>query len=178
MDRKVDILTDNEGNKIVFIHDKLFKGKSFDWDDVEKYLKKHIGEFYNIEESADVVYIGDDLPNEYAHSNYSMSIKGATRAAKANAIVGLSEMIESATNKKFTENRKTKHNRDAKYGWYSYESRFAIPVFNDFGELERYNIFRVIMVVRHDQNGKKYLYDIMNIKKETSSFFGSEDLTQ
>jgi hypothetical protein len=34
------------------------------------------------------------------------------------------------------------------------------------------------MVVRHDQNGKKYLYDIMNIKKETSSFFGSEDLTQ
>ena len=37
MDRKVDILTDNEGNKIVFIHDKLFKGKSFDWDDVEKY---------------------------------------------------------------------------------------------------------------------------------------------
>ena len=44
--------------------------------------------------------------------------------------------------------------------------------------MERYNIFRVIMVVRHDQNGKKYLYDIMNIKKETSSFFGSEDLTQ
>lgn len=48
MDRKVDILTDNEGNKIVFIHDKLFKGKSFDWDDVEKYLKNILESFITL----------------------------------------------------------------------------------------------------------------------------------
>jgi hypothetical protein len=34
------------------------------------------------------------------------------------------------------------------------------------------------MIVRHSYNGKLYLYDIMNIKKETSSLFQSEDLTQ
>ena len=34
------------------------------------------------------------------------------------------------------------------------------------------------MILRHDKDGKKYLYDIMNIKKETSDLFQSEDLTQ
>ena len=68
--------------------------------------------------------------------------------------------------------------KDAKYGWYKYESRFALPVFADDGEVERYNVFHVAMILRHDKDGKKYLYDIMNIKKETSDLFQSEDLTQ
>ena len=33
------------------------------------------------------------------------------------------------------------------YGWYRYESRFALPVFNEVGEIERYNVFNVIMVI-------------------------------
>ena len=36
-------------------------------------------------------------------------------------------------------------------------------VFADNGEVERYNIFHVAMILRHDKDGKKYLYDIMNI---------------
>jgi hypothetical protein len=50
---------------------------------------------------------------------------------------------------------------DAKYGWYKYESRFALPVFASDGEVERYNVFHVAMILRHDKDGKKYLYDIM-----------------
>ena len=57
------------------------------------------------------------------------------------------------------------------YGWYRYESRFALPVFNEVGEIERYNVFNVIMVIRHAKDDKMYLYDIMNIKKETSTPF-------
>ena len=76
-------------------------------------------------------------------------------------------MIEIAAGKKFTENYKEKHTIDAMYGWYRYESRFALPVFNEVGEIERYNVFNVIMVIRHAKDGKMYLYDIMNIKKET-----------
>ena len=57
------------------------------------------------------------------------------------------------------------------YGWYRYESRFALPVFNEVGEIERYNVFNVIMVIWHAKDGKMYLYDIMNIKKETSTPF-------
>ena len=77
-----------------------------------------------------------------------------------------------------TDNSKTKHKQDAKYGWYKFESRFALPVFDENGEVERYNVFHVAMILRHANDGKKYLYDIMNIKKETSDLFQSEDLTQ
>ena len=58
-------------------------------------------------------------------------------------------------------------------GWYKYTSRFALPVYDGDGEVERYNVFQVIMIVRHAENGKMYLYDIMNIKKETSNLFQS-----
>ena len=80
--------------------------------------------------------------------------------------------------KKFTENYKVKHNVDAMYGWYRYSSRFALPVFGEDGEIIRYNVFNVVMVIRHARDGKKYLYDIINIKKETSTLFQSEDITQ
>ena len=79
---------------------------------------------------------------------------------------------------KSEDNRKEKHSKDAKYGWYSYDSRFALPVFGDDGEIERYNVFNVAMLVRHDEDGKYYLYDIMKIKKETSNLFQSNDFTQ
>jgi hypothetical protein len=61
-----------------------------------------------------------------------------------------------------------KHSKDAKNGWYRYTIRFGIPVYNNAGDLERYNIFTAIMLVRHDEDGKKYLYDLTTIKKETS----------
>ena len=34
--------------------------------------------------------------------------------------------------------------------------------------LIRYNVFRARLLINHAQNGKKYLYDILTIKKETS----------
>ena len=128
--------------------------------------------------SIDAVYIGTDLPDEYTHSNYTHILKGANAKAKANAAQGLPELLKIATNEVYEDNRKEKHSKDAKYGWYRYESRFALPVFNEVGEIERYNVFNVIMVIRHAKDGKMYLYDIMNIKKETSTLFQSEDITQ
>ena len=122
--------------------------------------------------------IGDDLPSEYSGSKYTHSIKGTNAKAKANAVQGIPEMIEIAVGKHFRENKESKHWRNAMYGWYRYESRFALPVFNEAGEIERYNVFNVIMVIRHAKDGKMYLYDIMNIKKETSTLFQSEDITQ
>ena len=179
MNRKVNVIEDLEGKKTVFIHDVIFAGKrSVNWEEVEIYLKQYIGDVYVIEDSNEIIYIGNDLPDEYAHSNYSRILKGTNAKAKANAVQGLPEIIEIATDKKFTENYKKKHNMDAMYGWYRYKSRFALPVFNEDREIERYNVFNVIMVIRHAKNGKMYLYDIINIKKETSTLFQSEDFTQ
>ena len=177
--RKVNVIEDLDGKKTVFIHDIRFKGKrSVNWDEVEIYLKQYVGEFYTIDDSNDVIFIGSDLPDEYAHSNYTRILRGANAKAKANAAQGIPELIEIAGEKVFTRNYKTKHNIDAMYGWYRYESRFALPVFGESGEIIRYNVFDVIMVVRHAKDGKMYLYDIMNIKKETSTLFRSEDFTQ
>jgi hypothetical protein len=157
----------------------VFKGKrNVDWSDVEQYLRQYVGEFFQIADTKDVVYIGSDLPDEYANSNYTHRLKGASAKAKANAAQGLPEMIEIASGKQFEENRKEKHNKDAQYGWYRYESRFALPVFSEEGEVERYNVFHVLMLMRHAKDEKLYLYDIMEIKKETSNLFRSDDLTQ
>ena len=174
MERRINVVEDLDGNKIVFIHDVMFKGRqAIEWSDVEEYLKRYIGEVHIIESTNDMVYIGADLPEEYTHSNYTKMLKGANAKAKANAAQGIPEMIEIATDKAYKENFKEKHNKDAKFGWYRYDSRFALPVFSESGEIERYNVFRVLLVVRHARNGKMYLYDIMNIKKETSTHFQS-----
>ena len=61
---------------------------------------------------------------------------------------------------------------------YKYETRFAIPVFADTWEVEQYKIFRAAMIIRHGADNKKYIYDIINIKKETGDLFKSEDPTQ
>ena len=50
---------------------------------------------------------------------------------------------------------------------YRYDTRFALPVFDENGEISRYNVFKAKILTRHAGNGKKYLYDILEIKKET-----------
>lgn len=177
--RNVSVIKDALGHNVVMINDIIFRGKrGIKWIDVEEYLRQYVGEFYTIAETNEVVYIGTDLPDEYAHSEYTHILKGTNEKAKANAAQGLPELIIIATNMEHTDNSKAKHKKDAKYGWYKYESRFALPVFASDGEVERYNVFHVAMILRHDKDGKKYLYDIMNIKKETSDLFQSKDLTQ
>ena len=88
--------------------------------------------------------------------------------AKANAAQGLGEMIEIGIGKRYQENKKSKHSRDAKYGWYRYDTRFGLPVYDEEGEVERYNIFKAVLLIRHAKDNKMYLYDVLNIKKETS----------
>ncbi|MCD8118300.1 MAG: hypothetical protein LUE29_02185 [Lachnospiraceae bacterium] len=179
MDRNIRIIVDVDGTHIVLINDIVFKGKrKVNWKDVEEYLKQYVGEFYAIAATGEIIYIGTDLPDEYAHSNYTRILKGANAKAKANAAQGLPELIKIATGKNFENNRKAKHSSNARYGWYRYESRFALPIYGESGEIERYNVFCAAMLIRHNRDGKLYLYDIMNVKKETRKLFQSEDLTQ
>ena len=178
-DRRISVIEDLDGKKIVVINDIIFKGKrSINWNEVEEYLRRFVGESYIVAETADIIYIGTDLPDEYAHSEYTRILKGANAKAKANAIQGIPEIIEISVKKSFTVNSKVKHKDDALHGWYRYESRFALPVYDELGEIERFNVFRVVMVIRHSRNGKLYLYDLLSIKKETSTLFQSEDVTQ
>ena len=145
MDRKVSVVEDLDGNKVVMIHDIRFKGKrSVEWDDVEKYLKQYVGEAHIISSTRDMVYIGTDLPEEYAHSNYTKILKGTNAKAKANASKAVGELIQIATNKSKAEDYNSKHKKKAKYGWYRYDTRLGLPVYNLQGEIERYNIFKLL----------------------------------
>lgn len=172
-ERNVSIVQDVDGNNIVVINDIRFKGKrSINWKEVRAYLKEFVGEFYMVASTGDVIYIGSDLPSEYTGSKYTNSIKGANAKAKANAATGIPELVEIAVGKHFRENRGDKHKRDGKNGWYRYDSRFALPVYGDSGEVERYNVFHASMLVRHSNDGKMYLYDVIDIKKETSNSLG------
>ena len=175
--RNVSVIQDIDGNNIVVINDIRFKGKrSVNWKDVREYLKEYIGEFYTIAATKDAIYIGSDLPKEYSGSKYTNGIKGTNAKAKANAATGIPELIEIAIGKHFRKNQEDKHKRDAKYGWYRYDSQFALPVYNDKCELERYNIFHASLLVRHSNDGKLYLYDIIDIKKKRATLSANNRL--
>lgn len=164
--RNVNIITDADGKKLVLINDIRFKGKrQIDWDDVKQYLEGYVGDYYEIEENAERIYIGSELPEEYTESESRKSLMGAK--AKANAATAIPELIQIASNPAFEENHKEKHNKNAKYGWYRYDIRFALPIYEE-NVLVRYNIFHARLLINHAENGRKYLYDILAIKKETS----------
>lgn len=99
---------------------------------------------------------------------YMELIDNAETKAKANAAQAIPEIIEIATSKTVEENKKEKHSHNAKNGWYRYDTRFALPVYDESGEGERYNVFSVRLLIRHAASGKMYLYDVLEIKKETS----------
>ena len=166
--RNIKIITDADGDKLVLINDIVFKGKrNINWDEVKVYLKGYVGDFYQIEKNAEIVYIGNELPEEYTESESRKALMGANAKAKANAATAIPELIQIATNEEFQENFKKKHNKNAKKGWYRYEVSFALPIYEN-SILIRYNVFNARLLINHAENGKKYLYDILAIKKETS----------
>lgn len=174
MERNVNVIKDINGNSIVLINDIIFKGKrQINWNDVKNYLEQYVGEFYEIADTKDIIYIGKDLPDEYTGSKYTHKLKGGNAKAKANAAQGIPELLEIAEGKHFKENNAEKHKRNAKNGWYRYDSRFALPIYVDSGEVERYNVYHASMLIRHANDGRMYLYDVLDIKKETSNPFES-----
>ena len=79
------------------------------------------------------------------------------------------KLIQIANNKVQYPDYGNRHKTKAKHGWYRYDTRFGIPVYDERGELIRYNIFSARMLVRCDEDGRLYLYDFVRTKKETSS---------
>jgi hypothetical protein len=169
MDKSVNIITDLDGSKIVIINDVRFQSRrGIDWNEVEKYLKEYIGEYFEIAETSEKIYIGSDFPDEFSHSKDTKGLKGANLKAKANMTSAIGELIQIASDKAEYQDYNNKHGAKAKFGWYRYNTRFGLPVYDEDGNLERYNIFLTRMLVRCDKDGKLYLYDLVRTKKETS----------
>ena len=159
----------SSGRKIVIIENILFQSRrEINWKRIEESLKNYIGKYFEIEETLERIYIGSDFPDEFSHSKDTKESKGANMKAKANIISVIGELIQIATDKAEYPDYNKKHGKKAKYGWYRYNTYFGMPVYDNMGNLVRYNIFAARMLVRRDQNGKLYLYDFVRTKKETS----------
>lgn len=107
-----------------------------------------------------------EFPDEFTESQYTKKLRGGLAKAKANSGQVIGEMIENAQNRRWTENKVEKHNKEASGGWYRYDVAFTIPV-DDAGTVRR-NAYQATAVVRIKKD-KLYLYDIINIKKEAST---------
>ena len=168
--REVKIVKDEQGNAIVIIPDIIFWNKQdIDWQAVKKYLKRYVGEIIENIETKEKIIIGSKFTDEYVGSKDSHYVKGARAKAKANAVQGIKEIVKTASNKIYKENQKSKHDKDAEGGWYYYTVRFALPIYDNGTRTEKYSIFKGRLVVNRSHNGKLYLYDIVDIKKEAST---------
>ncbi|MBP3489569.1 MAG: hypothetical protein J6K53_14445 [Roseburia sp.] len=166
---KIRIEVDSQGNKMVVLSQILFQGKrSISWNAVEEYLRQYVGRMVEIAETGDIVYIGNDFANEFAGSVYTHSLRGGLAKAKANMAQGIPELIEIATQKRWNEDFERKHGKKAQKGWYRYNTRFALPVMGEDG-ITKYNKYQAVLIIRYASDDKLYLYDIQNIKKETSN---------
>ena len=69
--KKLEVMQDEYGNKIVLIPDIIFMNKqNIDWNEVEKYLEQYIGESIIITESKDVINLGNSFPDEFTVKIY------------------------------------------------------------------------------------------------------------
>ena len=158
------------GHKVVVLPEIIFKNRqNIDWNAVEKYLQRYVGEIVRIAETEDIVYIGIDFPNEYKGSKYTKRLKGANAKAKANAAQGILEMLEIATERHFSENRKNKHSTSAGNGWYYYTTYFALPIYEDNVKTNNYHIYSACLLINRTKFGKMYLYDLVDIKRKAST---------
>lgn len=168
--KDLEIVLDENGNKVVLIPDIIFENKqNIDWNEVECYLEGYIGKIVEITDFKDTVYIGKTFPKEYVGSNYTRKTRGARAKAKANATQGILKIIEIASEKRFNNNHKEKHVNNAKNGWYYYITRFDLPIYENKIKTNKYNKYSACLVINHASNGKMYLYDLVDIKKEASN---------
>lgn len=172
MEKTVQFALDKKGRKVVVINEILFYGKKkLPWDEVEKYLHRYIGKIIEVDETGELIHISSDFPDEYKGSEDTKKTRSAYAKAKANAVQGVEGMIKISRKTSESQNFKKKNMKKAKYGWYRYLTRFALPVMSDKNIIEYYNIYIATLIVRKSSEGKLFLYDIVNVKKEDSIEF-------
>ena len=96
--------------RIVNIEKTKFSGKRlFPWKEVEEYLSGFSGTVIEVEETKDKIILGSHFASEYCGSVYTKKLKGSVEKAKGHAVIIILELIKSATNRRYVENKEEKH---------------------------------------------------------------------
>lgn len=127
--------------------------------EIKKQLKSLVGKSFIIIENGNKIYIAKDFPGEFMYSKSSLALNNKNKSVKSSLIPYLDLIIENSSNKFYSNDHKVKHVIDAKYGFYKYKFKFSI-LNNNIEEF-----YTCFIVIRNDANKKKYLYDIISIKK-------------
>ncbi len=151
---------DGSFNRLRII-DKDFDNMDFKTINKEtvKNINNHRGEVYKITETNNSVIIDKKTSKEYTFSKYSRKLDAENKKVKGILSKYLKEIISNSFDRRFVNYKKAKHVKDAKYGFYRYKIVFSI--IDDVKE----NIYEAVVLIRNDANTKKYLYDILDIKK-------------
>mgnify|MGYP004532939603 FL=1 len=124
-----------------------------------KNIKKQKGFTYKIEETNNNIIIDKKTSKEYTFSRYTRKLNIDNKIIKNILSKYLKEIINNSSDRKFVNYKKKKHIKDAKYGFYKYKITFSIINKN----IE--NIYEATVLIRNSEDTKKYLYDVLNIKK-------------
>lgn len=151
---------DGSFNRLRII-DKDFDNMDFKTINKEtvKNINSQKGEVYKITETNNSVIIDKKTSKEYTFSKYSRKLDAENKKVKGILSKYLKEIISNSFDRRFVNYKKAKHVKDAKYGFYRYKIVFSIK--DDVKE----NIYEAVVLIRNDANTKKYLYDILDIKK-------------
>lgn len=151
---------DGSFNRLRII-DKDFDNMDFKTINKEtvKNINSQRGEVYKITETNNSVIIDKKTSKEYTFSKYSRKLDAENKKVKGILSKYLKEIISNFFDRRFVNYKKAKHVKDAKYGFYRYKIVFSIK--DDVKE----NIYEAVVLIRNDANTKKYLYDILDIKK-------------
>ena len=158
-------LREVDNKQVVWIDENILENKPAEMSDkkfIKNYLIEHIDDVYTIIESGSKVYPYKRLPTEYLYSKDAQKLERFDRSkfkTKLQMVSGIGEMIEIATNRRWEKVRHS-HNKNSRYGVYRYDTQVA---FNNKGTPQAYTTELVIL---NADNGKKYLYDVVNIQKD------------
>ncbi len=175
-----------DGERVAWVDEDITRSKPKDVS-MEKYVKQYIENMISqngtylgtLPDSGMRVYAETQgrtpksrygLADEYVRSSYTRWIKDNSKnkfRAKMKAAGVLDDLVSIATDRTW---EKTKHtqNKDAQYGVYNYNSTFAFPVYDSKGELSNVRAYDCQMVILNASDGKKYLYDVIRIKENTT----------
>ena len=152
--------------EIVKIQEIKFRSRNIDWNLVEDELHKYEDKVFVIKASQEEINIGKDFADEFSHSRDGQLFVGANKKAKANMVTIIGELIENAENCVTYPDYEGKHGKKAACGWHRYDVRFAMPQYDNKGNVSGYSNYISRMVVRGDESGTLYLYDFLRTKKE------------
>ncbi len=127
--------------------------------EMKKHIQNMLDKSFTLIESGQKVYIGKDLSGEYIFSKYAVSLTNTEIIIRGKLLSNLKDIVENCSCRNYSNHKKEKHKKDAKYGFYKYKIRFSIAL------KEREELYKAVVLIRNDANGKKYLYDILGIKK-------------